>query len=478
MRSGKVQPNEYRFEMTESGAMSGIYPSDNRGRVFLGQGRFQEEQITSVVGRRLDPLLADWMEIAFAVFWAERLAPRRDLRNQYHAGQCGRILNLRIPVRLINTWARPSVHESLCNLLGFFTEDVWQIDFTSYQGAGRPTESRGFLFQMLPSPPLRVSLFSGGLDSFAGAVSQISDYPDHSFILVSGTNNTRKQANQHSQYQAIAKRYRRDISHVTIPYEFRKNDEVCEKERLERSRGFLFLSLGAVTAIAAGCRELCVYENGVGAINLPYDGSQVGISNTRAVNPISLLRMTRFIGELTGQCFKVWNPFLFQTKGEMCRRDAVRELAEHIGTTFSCDAFPMRRIPRGSGITHCGSCTSCLLRRVSLEAADLSGGDRSDMYLRDFLCPSFQGRAKTLRGLKAMDWQVYRIKQCLKEGNPWQSLAQEFPELMDVVTEICCNDDGVAAELEQNLVRLYSQYVTEWESFSARTLVSRHALAA
>lgn len=457
--------------------MTGIYPSGGPEKAILGQGRFEDEQITETVGNRLDPLLADWMEIAFAVFWAERLAPRRDLRNQYHAGQCGRILNLRIPVRLLDTWARPSVHESLCNLLGFFTEDVWQIDFTSYQGAGRPTESRGFLFQMLPSPPVNVSLFSGGLDSFAGAVSQISDYPDHSFVLVSGTNNTRKQANQHSQYQAIANRYQRDIRHVTIPYEFLKNEEVCEKERLERSRGFLFLTLGAVTAIAAGCRELCVYENGVGAINLPYDGSQVGISNTRAVNPISLIRMTRFIRELTGQCFKVWNPFLFQTKGEMCRCDDVREFAEHLGSTFSCDGFPMR-IPNGPGITHCGSCTSCLLRRVSLEAAGLGVIDRPDMYLRDLLCPSFHGRAKTLRAFKAMDWQVYRIKQCLKEGNPSQSLAQEFPELLDVVTEICCNDDGVAAELEQRLLRLYSQYVTEWEGFAARSFLSSRALAA
>ena len=77
-----------------------------------------------------------------------------------------------------------------------------------------------------------------------------------------------------------------------------------------------------------------------------------------------------------------------------------------------------------------------------------------------------------------MDWQVYRIQQCLKEGNPWPSLAQKFPELFDVVTEICCNDDGMAAELEQNLVRLYSQYVTEWEGFLARTLMKNHSLAA
>lgn len=477
MRTGKVQPNEYRFEVTESGVMYGSYPSDNQGKVVLGQGRFQEEQVTSVVGSGLDPLLADWMELAFAVFWAERLAPRRDLHNQYHAGQCGRILNLTIPVRLLSTWARPGVHQSLCKLLGFFTEDVWQIDFTAHRGVRRATEARQFLLQMSPSPLVKVALFSGGLDSFAGAVSQISDYPDHSFVLVSGTNNSRKQANQHSQYQAIAKHYRRDIRHAKISYGFRKNEGVCEKERLERSRGFLFLTLGAVTAIAAGRRELCVYENGVGAINLPYDGSQVGISNTRAINPISLLRMTQFIRELTGEGFKVWNPFLFQTKGEMCKSDVVREFAEHIGSTFSCDGFPMR-IPNGPGITHCGSCTSCLLRRVSLEAAGLGAFDRSNMYLRDLLCPSFQGRAKTLRALKAMDWQVYRIERCLKGGNPWQSLMQEFPELMDVVTEVCCTDDGVSVQLEQSLVRLYSQYLTEWEGFSARTLVSRHALAA
>src|SRR5215472_6232440 len=104
---------------------------------------------------------------------------------------------------------------------------------------------------------------------------------------------------------------------------------------------FFILDVGAA-AIAAGSRTLFLFENGVGAINLPYDGTQIGTYNSRATHPVALLRMQEFIAKLTGQTFVIENPFAFSTKGEMCRHQAVQDLRNYLSLTFSCDGFPVR----------------------------------------------------------------------------------------------------------------------------------------
>ena len=76
-----------------------------------------------------------------------------------------------------------------------------------------------------------------------------------------------------------------------------------------------------------------------------------------------------------------------------------------------------------------------------------------------------------------MDWQAFRIKKRLGEEDQWRGLSQEFPELLDVLTEDLGNDESTVAT-QANLIRLYSQYVSEWESFSARGLLTGQPLAA
>ena len=73
----------------------------------------------------------------------------------------------------------------------------------------------------------------------------------------------------------------------------------------------MFMTLGAVAALNAGARELEIYENGIGAINLPYDFSQVGAMSSRSVSPSALIRMENFIEKLTDEKFRISNRRLF-----------------------------------------------------------------------------------------------------------------------------------------------------------------------
>jgi 7-cyano-7-deazaguanine synthase in queuosine biosynthesis len=320
------------------------------------------------------------------------------------------------------------------------------------------------LFTAQLSKPVHVALYSGGLDSFLGAFQHLSNGSDSSFVLVSGCTNTRQRVSQREQVRAIGKFSEHAINHVIVPFGLQRSGSEQREEKSQRSRGFLFLSLGAATAISAGVREVKLYENGIGAINLPFDGTQLGTFNSRAVHPVSLLHMERFLSLLIDGPFRIHNPFLFCTKTEMCDHLRLDDVGQIIRKTFSCDSFPLHVKDK----PQCGSCTSCLLRRMSLESAGLSRFDPSEGYLRDLLSPTYAGHAKGLRGLRAMEWQARRLGLALAASHPLKSLSQEFPELHRILSELSMHVPADSVRLQEQLLRLYSRYVSEWNQFSAR----------
>ena len=222
--------------------------------------------------------------------------------------------------------------------------------------------------------------------------------------------------------------------------------------------------MGAVTALNAGINVLEIYENGIGAINLPYDKSQVGTMNSRGVNPLSLLRMEMFIQKLTNQNFQIKNLYLFQTKGEMCRHEAVRNLVNAISLTFSCDGFPVHT----AGKPQCGVCTSCLLRRLSLETSNLANFDDGENYLTDLVSPISKPSFTQLNDLRAMEWQYQVIKNFLLSKDAWQNLVIEYPILQTIVSELSTHKNLESEDIQNKLLLFYSQYCAEWETFSAR----------
>lgn len=462
---GLIPPNEYHFDFSDSDTVRwGRCPitAERHTRNRFIRYHIDDREIAGRFGENLDPLLADWIDVAFSVYLADRFALRRGQAETRREAPWGRILRLRVPVRKPETWDRPEVMDALCGLLYYFTEDDWRFEFVNRRRPGRPAETQPFLFANPPPTPVRVALYSGGLDSFAGTIQQMMSFPKHSFVLVSGASHNRQRLGQRRQVAAIEEAHNCHIWRVAICYERSRDSGTDREEASQRTRGFLYLTLGGVTAIHIGCRELFVYENGIGAINLPCDGSQVGTAASRAVHPSSLFRMADFVTLLTGELFHIENPFLFSTKAEMCRHLAASELTPRIAETFSCDHFPIRK----RNTPQCGSCTSCLLRRLSLQRAGLSRFDTQ--YVHD-LCTGHQPSSRRhLMGLRAMEWQYSRISRALYQKEPWRGLVEEFPQLREVVDEMCRRKGANAMNLKSALVRLYSQHATEWESFSAR----------
>jgi 7-cyano-7-deazaguanine synthase in queuosine biosynthesis len=422
----------------------------------------RDAEIMGLFGSEINSLYLDWVDVAIAVYVADRLSLRE--KEQYR-NDWKRNFHLKIAVRNLETWLGQEVQTELREVLNYYTDDDWNFEFLPLNTFDRLNTVNN----KLPLPPNnspRVALFSGGLDSFAGVAQQLFNDKQSSFILVSGATNNRQDYQQRQQIKDLRKYYpSNEIIHHTIDFGFNWNgSEHPKEEKSQRTRGFVFTTLGAVTALNAGINVLEIYENGIGAINLPYDNSQVGTMNSRGVNPLSLLRMERFIEKLTRKLFQIKNLFLFQTKGEMCQHEAVKTLAETIPLTFSCDGFPVREAQK----PQCGVCTSCLLRRVSLETAEIMEVDMKNHYGTDFSSLSSNPSFAQLNDLRAMEWQYQTLKSCLAEEESWHALVTEYPILQTIVSELATHENLQDEDIKNRILLLYSQYCAEWKTFSAR----------
>lgn len=422
----------------------------------------KDEEVIGLFGSGINSLHLDWIDVAMAVYVADRLSFRE---LEKYRDNWKRNFDLKIAVRNLEIWSNQDIQNELKNVLSFYTDDDWEFEFVLLESYNRLSS----INNKLPIPPTkypRVALYSGGLDSFAGAVHEISNDSESSFILVSGATNNRQESQQNRQIKEIIKQYPTiEIIHQTVKFGFNwKGSEHSKEENSQRTRGFLFTTLGAVTALNAGVDVLEIYENGIGAVNLPYDNSQVGTMNSRGVNPLSLLRMEKFIQKLTGCDFQIKNLYLFQTKGEMCRHQAVKDLANAISLTFSCDGFPVQ----AAGKPQCGVCTSCLLRRLSIENADLTDFDDGEHYLTDLASDTSQPSFAQLNDLRAMEWQYQVINNCLSSKDAWHNFILEYPILQTIVSELADCENSQSEDIQNKILLLYSQYCAEWESFSAR----------
>ena len=414
-----------------------------------------DDAVSKLLGSRLDPMLADLVDVAAAIHIADRLAVREHSAPE----QWKRRFKIQIPVRCLSDWRRNEVEESLDAALSFMTGDEWDLQLSSRPARPRFSEQQTPLFPVDPTEPIRVNLFSGGLDSFAGNTAALAENPDHHYVCVSATPNHRQEFHPREQVRSLRALAHRSLTHIRVPCWLESASEVAQ-EPTRRSRGFLFLALGAVSALSAGADHLFLYENGIGALNLPYERTPVGIPNSRSVHPSTLLLVARLIWALTGTQFRIENPCVFQTKAEMCAHPAVKTMASSIPMTFSCDGFPVQR----SGLPQCGLCTSCILRRLALENSGLHGAD-GEGYACNLYDRNQTVRPGRLRGLSAMDWQVERLRQALAGNAAWATLMSEFPELRQSCVALV-EQTGATYEVVQNrLERLFRRHCDEWKNF-------------
>lgn len=277
-----------------------------------------------------------------------------------------REIHLHLPVHDVVRWRE--LAPLMATTLNFLTGDRWGVSFRP-----RPASAR----ELVPAPtklriasPTTVCLFSGGLDSFIGAIDLLSR--GETPMLVShywdGVTST------HQVYcrDALKRRFGENAFHhirarVGFPTDTVENSAV---EDTLRGRSFLFFSLAAMAADAIG-GDMVVFvpENGPISLNVPLDPLRLGALSTRTTHPFY---MARFGDLLNGLGFRIrlQNPYVFMTKGQMAKQCAdiqlLRNEAKH---TMSCSSAGSRRYdpdPSQRTPKHCGRCVPCLIRRAAI----------------------------------------------------------------------------------------------------------------
>jgi 7-cyano-7-deazaguanine synthase in queuosine biosynthesis len=444
---------------------------------WLDKFRINVEGRERLLTQHLGNVERDLLDVAMAVYVADRISRRSpEHPDDWFVRMTGRSLKLHIPVRKERIWNDPEVKRLLTDALEYLTADEWEIVFEERTSH---THQQTALFSAELKNPF-VGLFSGGLDSFAGAVSQAFQPEFETGILVSAYSNPSLVSRQRKLVAEMNTKLKSNgkslldlhLSHnlhygvkhnpaAPILPELRGRDEVTQ-----RSRGFLFVAMGLAVTRSVGLDTLNVYENGVGAINLPHTMSGLGVDYTRAMHPEFLHRMMLLASSVFEAGMRIENPSLWKTKGQMCREIAEHGFEEMAVKTISCDGFP-RRKPHAH--EQCGRCTSCLLRRVSLAAGGLEELDRSiatyqtDVYS---VVPTSKN-TDALFELRCMEHQVVRIKNALARGNPETSLLTEFPELLRARAAIARTEGRPIEVITGELIGLFRRYVSDWDWFSS-----------
>jgi hypothetical protein len=310
------------------------------------------------------PAVLDLVHLAAGAYMADRSTPRGQ--------RFSREISLRVAFHAPDLWTEDLLADTQ-DLLGWLTGDEWTLSAAPSPSVDIPNT----LQQTASVEP--VSLLSGGLDSYLGAI-QLLEQGAHPLFVGHKDLSTAIRAAQQRINTWLAQSYAPTPSYTRIGL----TQAIRRREPSSRSRSLLFLSLGVAVAASSQSANLIVPENGYTGINLPLRPNRGGALSTRSTHPETFRRVNDLLSSL-GIRVHITNPFEWMTKGEAMR--AVHQLDPPDGwidgaaATLSCGKLGGNWFS-GSPNLNCGLCVPCVVRRATFVAADIP--DRTE-YLHEAL---------------------------------------------------------------------------------------------
>ena len=274
-------------------------------------------------------------------------------------------------------WRGNDVVDLLIRIVGLLSDDQCQFDFCAAE-TDQPDQEY-IQFGGDKDWPLydldRVVMFSGGLDSLAGAVLRASQ--KKGLILVSHRPVAAQSKRQRELFKALKKTYAGPMIHVPV---WLNKDGSKGKEHTQRTRSFLYATLGAIVAHSVRAKGVSFFENGIVSLNLPVADEALRARASRTTHPLALSYFSDFFRLVLDRPFKVDNPFIFKTKTEVVSVIAKHGGKKLIGLTCSCSH---QGIFTPKTQLHCGACGQCIDRRVAVIAAGVAAHDPETDYRSD-----------------------------------------------------------------------------------------------
>lgn len=363
----------------------------------------------------------DLLYISMSVFAADRLCARDSATD----GWC-RELKLYIPVLEKDIWIRNKI--LLEKTLNFLSGDNWTVEFRNREKTDREIqcESKWKKVKNQAKKYTKVSMFSGGLDSFIGAIDLLETKQQNEHILFVSHYGGGKGTIEYQDklIERFVPKYRIDKEdfrqfHSTI---------VNGVENSTRTRSFMFFAHAIALASTFGNEViLTISENGLISLNIPSTFSRIGTSSTRTTHPYYMGKLQELL-KAVGLPIKLYNPYQFKTKGEMiidCKNQEFMQ--ENIANTMSCSHPDVGRHRGETHAMHCGYCLPCVIRQAAIKKSGIQ--DDSEYYDSSFMSgPNAKINLNSYRqGLNKFD-PIYAF-MTIQQNGPITENIDEYSDL-------------------------------------------------
>jgi hypothetical protein len=356
-----------RFDATDRTRVQVVDPNSQRTVIHFvsGEHRFDYGlgsllERVAFLGLQPPEAAFDLALLAALVFCADtRLSRESEAQDGWT-----RAIDLYLPVADVELW------ETQCarieDMLRFLTGDQWRL-FCRVRPRGYRAIVPKVAERQLPRFTC-ASLFSGGLDSYIGAIDLLGEKQVP--LLVSHHMEGTTKSHQDICLASLGAAYGAESFKALQNYVCFKSEIVrgVDEDPNQRARSFLFFGLGALAASGLEDATLYIPENGLIALNVPLDPLRLGALSTRTTHPYFMARYNELLVAL-GLGVTLTNPYRHRTKGQMAAgcRNAVL-LQGTAANTMSCSS-PTKGRWQGLAPAHCGYCVPCLIRRASLVKA-------------------------------------------------------------------------------------------------------------
>jgi 7-cyano-7-deazaguanine synthase in queuosine biosynthesis len=363
-------------------------------------------------------------------------------------------------------WNQDEVCNYLSEVLNFASADYWKFKFSQAS-----PEYGQIPFEIEPGigvgNPDSVHLFSGGLDSLCAAVEAAEMNGKHPLLLGhSPAFNVRSR--QTELVKALRDRFRNGWQYPFIGAAIHRVGP-DPSDYTERTRAFLFASLGAVIADGPGLNEVCLADNGVVSLNLHINDQLLAARASRSTHPKFIRLFNNLSKIVLPNAPKVTNPLWSRTRPETINILKDVHALNLIEETNSCS--------HGRYLTklqsHCGTCSQCIDRRFATLAAGVEEYDPPERYKVDIFKQPIDGwRDRT------MALSYVRFATAIENLNETQ-LFSKYSELYDSIDPNDANNKLVAEALI-GLLKRHSQSVSrvmEDQISEAKVQLTRETLS-
>lgn len=398
------------------------------------------EDISRAMVGNVPDILLDLLEVAAYVYCADQRLMRGRPTLSGWGKSWRRELRFSIPVRHPEVWEQREVKEPLIQTLGFLSDDVYDFSFVP---AINPFAEKTLYFPSLTDTafvPDDVVLFSGGVDSCAGAVEDLVQ-GGKSLVLI-GHHSSSKVFNVQRALVDELRALGFDRNIFYVPVNVTNAADGDAKEYTQRTRSFLFAALALVVARMFGKDSFTFYENGVVSINLGFTQDILGARATRTTHPKALRGFEEIFSSITKQPISIRTPLLWQTKREVVAKLAACGVEHLLAKTASCTRPRQWTTERH----HCGTCSQCIDRRFTVLAAGMASQDPEESYGVDLLTG-----ARDAEESLQMAVAYVRFFQAVKE-TPRDKFLSTYPQLASAINHISGLSSGDATK------RIYDLY--------------------